>query len=505
MNDPQNEGQIRAEDEKLLQEAGYRQELDRRLSAFTNFAISMSTICILAGGLTSFHVGLCSVGGASVGLGWPTACLFSLIVALTMAQVASAFPTAGGPYHWASILGGKGWGWLTGCFNLAGLVTVLAAINAGACRFVVGTLSHTLDLSPTDVSPFAYALTGVALTVSQAFINHWGIRLTGRLIDLSGYLILVVSVLLTALLLVVGLAHHSFDLMRLVTFTNYSGPAGNGVWPETGNLAWLFVLGLLLPAYTITGFDASAHTAEETLDAAHSVPRGIIRAVWVSGLAGWVMLVALILAIPDMDEAAAMGDQSFFHILRSVLPSWLNTILYGGIIVAQYLCGLATLTSASRMTYAFARDGGLPLAGLLRMVSPERRSPWVAIWAVALATTMFTLAIPYEAIAAMCAVFLYISYVLPTALGLWAHGRRWTRMGPWHLGAWYRPLAALSLLGCGLLLVVGLQPPNEIAVWIVGGSLVGLALFWFTWLRQRFDGPPHAILHLLGRREEHKP
>src|SRR5690349_208207 len=102
-----------ADDVKTLEAMGYAQELLRRMSGFSNFAISLSIICILAGGVSSFQFGLCSVGGASIGLGWPLACLFSLVVAVTMGQVASAFPTAGGLYHWASILGGKGWGWVT--------------------------------------------------------------------------------------------------------------------------------------------------------------------------------------------------------------------------------------------------------------------------------------------------------------------------------------------------------------------------------------------------------
>src|SRR6266446_7231375 len=121
-----------SEDEKTLLSLGYKQELSRRMSGFSNYAISLSIICILAGGVTSFQVGFCSVGGASIGLGWPLVCAFSLVVALTMGQVASAFPTAGGLYHWASILGGKSWGWVTAWFNLAGLITMLAAINAGA-------------------------------------------------------------------------------------------------------------------------------------------------------------------------------------------------------------------------------------------------------------------------------------------------------------------------------------------------------------------------------------
>src|SRR4051794_25311944 len=118
-----------AEDVKLLHRMGYAQELLRRMSGFSNYAISLSIICILAGGITSFPMGFCRVGGGAIGLGWPLACLFSLAVAAAMGQLASAFPTAGGLYHWASILGGRGWGWAVAWFNLAGLITVLAAIN----------------------------------------------------------------------------------------------------------------------------------------------------------------------------------------------------------------------------------------------------------------------------------------------------------------------------------------------------------------------------------------
>src|ERR1700677_4955092 len=128
------------DDVKRLHAFGYGQELARRLGGFSNFALSLSIICILAGGVTSFHLGLCSVGGASIGLGWPLVGLFALAVAATMGQLASAFPTAGGLYHWSAILGGRGWGWTTAWFNLAGLITVLAAINVGTYRFAIAAL-----------------------------------------------------------------------------------------------------------------------------------------------------------------------------------------------------------------------------------------------------------------------------------------------------------------------------------------------------------------------------
>lgn len=477
MNSPETSA-----DEHLLARMGYRQELARRMSGFSNFAISLSIICILAGGITSFHVGLDSAGGISIGLGWPLTCLFSMCVAATMAQVASAFPTAGGLYHWGCMLGGRGCGWTTAWFNLAGLITVLAAINAGTYDFTLAAFG--LD----SAGPGVRLGLVVAMTLSQALLNHHGIRLTTRLTDASGWLILAVAAVLTVALLV---AAPHLDWSRLWTFQNFSGlPESSPVFPKQNNAGWLFALGLMLPAYTLTGFDASAHTAEETLDAARNVPRGIVRAVAVSGLAGWALVVAILLAIPDLPAGVAQGADVVHKTIRAVLPAPLATLLLAGIVLAQYLCGLAALTSSSRMMYAFARDGGLPGSSWLRRVQPASGSPSVAVWAAASVAAAVTLLLRYETIAAIGTVFLYVSYVLPVAAGAMAVGRTWHRMGPWQLGGAFRPLAVIAVLGCVFLMVVGVQPPNQQALPILGGTAVVMVVVWFGFERRRFQGPP---------------
>jgi amino acid transporter len=484
------------DDVRTLNRLGYAQQLDRGMSGFSNFAISLSIICILAGGVTSFHLGYCGVGGAAIGLGWPLACLLALVVALAMSQVASAFPTAGGLYHWASILGGRGWGWAAAWFNLAGLITVLAAINVGTYEFAIRAFAGRLGFDPRALGPAGAVAVQTAavllITASQAVFNHRGIRVTTRLTDFSGYWILVIATALTLALLAWA---PGLDPGRLVTFDNFShltdAKGEPLVWPPTDSVAWLFLLGLLLPAYTVTGFDASAHTAEETRGAARNVPRGIVRSVAVSGVFGWVMLCAVVLAAPDVAEAAREGEGAFLAITDGVLPAGLALPLYLGIAVAQYLCGLATVTSASRMAFAFARDGGLPFSRALSLVSPVYRTPPVAVWAVALLAVAFTAYTPvYSTITVVCTLFLYLSYVLPIGLGLLAYGRTWTRMGPWDLGGWYRPLAVLTVLGCALLFVIGVQPPNDKALWMVGGAVVLLMLTWYGYERRRFPGPP---------------
>jgi amino acid transporter len=488
---------ILAADAQLLHSLGYSQDLLRRMSGFSNYAISLSIICIVAGGITSFPLGLSSAGGAAVGLGWPACGLLSLCVALAMAQVASAFPTAGGLYHWAAILGGRGWGWLTAWFNLVGLITALAAINTGCYEFAVRALAGAFSIPIAEWDAATQATVQVAsvlaITVAQAVLNHLGIRLTALIVDFSGWWILLVAAALTAAMVLYAPA---LDGARLVTFTNYSGPAGGDVWPPTGKLAWLCLVGFLLPGYTITGFDASAHTSEETIGAAHHVPRGIVRSVAVSGVCGWLMLAAVVMAAPELDEAAAQGNLSFHWIVGQVLPARLWHVLAVGIVLAQFFCGLATVTSASRMAYAFARDGGLPYAERVRHVSRRYRTPAVAIWLVALLSVAFVVHTgTYSTITAACTICLYISYVIPSALGLFAYGRTWTRMGPWRLpGPMYRLMAVLSVLGCGLFLLVGVQPPNEKNLWTIAGALALTALVWFGYERRHFRGPPQGVL-----------
>ena len=152
---------VAAEDVRTLHRLGYERRNSRGcLGAFSNFAISLSIICILAGGITSFHLGICSVGGAAIGLGWPLVALFSLCVAAAMGQIASAFPTAGGLYHWSAILGGRGWGWITAWFNLrAGLRDACSPPSVTSASFEFGLARSCFDDTdglPASVRPSSW-------------------------------------------------------------------------------------------------------------------------------------------------------------------------------------------------------------------------------------------------------------------------------------------------------------------------------------------------------------
>jgi len=483
----QDEAHITA-DVKLLESLGYAQELKRRMSGFSNFAISFSVICILAGGITSLQLGTSAVGGAAAGIAWPIGVMFALMVALGMAQVASAYPTAGGLYHWSSILGGKGWGWATAWFNLLGLVFVTAAVNVGSYTLFTRLI---LPLFGVDLAKLTviHQIVGVTIiTATHALFNHLGIRITTALTDFSGYLIFLVSIVLTVAMLCCAPTH---DFSRLFHFTNFSGEAGGGVWPASQNGAYMLLLAMLWPIYTITGFDASAHTSEETVNAAINVPKGMLRSVYLSGIFGFVMVASFIVALPELGDGVKQGDNLFFWLMERVIPGWLKVPLEIGIVVANYLCGLACVTSASRMTYAFARDGGLP--AFLKKVSPSHGVPVAAIWVAAAAAVVSTLYAPaYTTLTVACVILLYISYVMPTLVGIFTYGKTWTRMGTFNLGpTLYRLTGVISVLGVLALIYAGIQPPNEKALPVIAVTSVLLLAVWHLGVKKRFAGPPH--------------
>lgn len=475
-------------DEALLEKMGYKQELSRRMGAFSNFAISFAIICVLAGGITAFPLALGAGGGLAVGLGWPVGAVFALLVASSMAQIASSYPTAGGLYHWSSILGGKGWGWATAWFNLLGLVFVVASVNFGVWDpFFKTLIAPLLGIDPAGLGWGTQTLFIAALTVSQAFLNHKFPNLTTKLTDLSGYLILAIVVVLIGSLL--AFSTTPFDLGRLFTFENFTGTEGSA-WPKMENMGVVFLAGLLLTVYTITGFDASAHTSEETHNAASVVPKGILTAVGWSALFGFLLVSTFVLVMPDIAEGVKQG-LGYFDAVLHILPAPLRVVLGIGIFFVNYLCALAGMTSTSRMGYAFARDGGLPASGLLKKVHPVHKTPVAAIWVSAACVVLATLyGGAFVVLSTGCAVMLYLSYVMPVAAGFFAEGKTWTHKGPFNLKGFSKPMAVLASLGGLVLAAVGSIPPNQKVFYLVVAMVVVLGVAWWGGLRKSFQGPP---------------
>ncbi len=471
-----------AHDKQVLHKLGYAQELSRRMSGFSNFAISFSIICILAGGISAFAAAFNALGSGGAFMIWLVGGVLALSVAFGMGQIASSFPTAGGLYHWSSHLGGKMWGWATAWFNLIGLICVVSSVDVLLYSIFFKGILLT-DTLKVDTATWGYwhqfIFMAIVLT-TQALLNHYGIELTTKVTDISGYLIFALTMILIVALF--AFSPVKLDITRLWTFTNFTGDPGGAVVPfRTESIAFAFLLGLVYVCYTITGFDASAHTSEETQDAQVNVPKGMWQAVFWSWVFGLVAVAAYVLTMPSIQEAGAAGWGSFDYMWNaSLMPQWLKIFLAVGLVAVNYMCALAGMTSCSRMMYAFARDGGLPASKSLAHVSTQYRTPTYAIWTSAALALLSTVYAPYDLVLAVaCAVFLYLSMVMPIAAGLRAEGTaKWKEKGPFNLGGLSKANAVLAIIFGITLAITGFFPPNEKVYYFTLFFVVALLGLW---------------------------
>lgn len=466
------------QDARELARLGYAQELLRGIGGFSNFAISFSIISILTGAVTLFDYGLSMGGPLEMTLGWPLATAGTLLVTLSMAELCSALPTSGGMYHWAAELGGPTWAWFTAWFNIVGLVTAIAGIDYGCAEFLVPLLGIE---SKHSTIFFVYAL----LLLSHALINHYGIRVVAYLNDFSVTVhILGVAVLMGALWIFAPKQPLRF-LLHAFSSSGLHAP-----------YFWLFLLGLLQAQWTYTGFDASAHVAEETVDPRRRAPWGMVMSVVVSGFFGYLLILSLTWVIPNISGALNTRDAqghdlpAVLAIVESTLGANAGKAVLILTVLAMWFCGLSAVTSISRTLYAFARDRGLPLSRVWSAISPRHRTPGAAIWlAVALASAAMIYSGSYSVVTSLSVVGFYLSYIIPVFLG-WRRKGEWVaKRGPWHLGASSNAVNILAVVWTVFICAIMVMPPNTRA----GLGMAGVILFLF-------------VLHRLsGRHEFQKP
>src|SRR5579864_8722559 len=371
-------------DVETLHRMGYAQELRRRMSGFSNFAISFTIISILSGCLTLYYFGMSNGGPMVINLGWPAVGIMVLIVGLAMAEVCSSYPTAGGLYYFAAKLGGKNgpaWSWFTGWFNLLGQIGITAGIDFGLALFADAFLNALFNY-PT--APWAVVLIYTVVLFVHGLLNTFGVGLVALLNDISVWWHLIgVAIIFVVLALVP--AHHQSIGFIFTKFVNNTGFSFAGV------PIYVFLIGLLLAQYTFTGYDASAHMTEETHNAAVSGPRGIVWSIVISLIAGWVLLLGVTGAIQNYSaEASATtpGAQIFLDAAGHNLGLFLLFVIIG----AQFYCGMSSVTANSRMIYAFSRDGAVPGSEFWHRINPRTRTPTNSIWFAAVGA--FILGLP---------------------------------------------------------------------------------------------------------------
>jgi amino acid transporter len=513
------------QDIKDLHGLGYAQELFRTMGGFSNFAISFSIISILTGAVILYDYGLAWAGKAAVSIGWPLITVFVLCIAAAMAEIASAYPTAGGLYYWASRMKNKNWGWWTAWLNLIGQFAIVAGINYAAAGFINATIIDRLvggTFNTTEIIPGV--LNGQLVTMGilmliQLGMNIAGINLVALLNQVSVWWHIAVVAIVALAVLLTGKPDESglglFAIQPLDTAGSWSndfGPISFVYGPAVSYPVILaFFFSLLQANWTYTGYDASAHVAEETIGARVSSAWGVFLSVAVSAIVGYIFLMALTLHTPNLsalfpaslnaDDAATYSQYYFgggvavISILVYNLGDFLGNLMAAGIAVAMAFCGLSAVAAAGRMLFAFSRDDGLPGAGWLKRVSHRYRTPANSLTAIVVVAWLFTVAAfivgtgtAIIIVTAISTIFLYAAYGVCIYLGL--RTSEWKEHRVWSLGRWSRPIAWIAVLWCLVLMVLFSFPTSGNISWpFMVITMLGLVVYYYAWARDRFKGP----------------
>ncbi|MGA2321905.1 MAG: amino acid permease, partial [Solirubrobacteraceae bacterium] len=459
-------------------------------------------------------------GPIAISIAWPLISVLVLCVAVSMSELASAMPTAGGIYYWASKLGGAGWGWFTGWFNLIGLVAVVASVDYVCSEFLTNLLglynvhfifNFTKAAAGTDVHYSAhvvFALFAIIL-IAGGLINVFSSHLVSVFNGISVWWH-VIGVAVIVVILIAVPSHHASLSYVFGHRINASGFSGHMYW------FYVLPLGFLLTMYTITGYDASAHVSEETHGAAESAPKGIWRSVFYSAVIGWIVLLAITFAVQKSHEAEII--KSGFPAL-TIFSTALSSAGAKAVIlissVGQLFCGVACLTSGSRMTFAFSRDGAVPGHSLWRRLSSKRTPTWSVLFVVLFALIVTIPAyfpnkkgtpVAFLAVTSISVIGLYIAYTIPVFL-------RWRmrdgfQAGPWTLGSkykWINPIAFVWVAICVIIFCLPFEPEGvffksgfnwsavNYAPIVTIGTMLAVTIWFATSAKRTFKGPIRTI------------
>jgi amino acid transporter len=503
-----------SDDERALAELGYKQELKRGWSSFSNFAISFTIISVLAGPFTTFSQAWNNGGPIAISIAWPLVSILILAVGFSMAELASAYPTAGGIYYWAYRLGGVRWAWFTGWFNLLGLVAIVASVDYACAIFMNATfglygLHFILNFGtskPQDILYHTFALFALILLL-HGLLNVFSSQLVSLFNRVSVWWH-VIGVGVIIVLLIAVPAHHQSLAWVFGHRINNSG--------FSHNMYWFYILpvGFLLTMYTFTGYDASAHLSEETRDASQAAAKGIWRSIFFSALVGWFVLLALLFAATHVGAINTAGGTA-----QSVLTTSLSTAAAKAVLVistiGQFFCGMGCVTAASRMNYAFSRDGAVPGHRFWRRLNRERVPTWSVLFVTVFALVITIPAIrgnhvgtpvAFYAVTAITTIALYIAYTIPVFLR-WRTGERF-KTGSWTLGAKYKWINLIAVGWVAICVIIFILPFTPTAVpfsshfsWsafnyaplVMVVVLIGVEVFWRVSARKTFTGPVRTV------------
>ena len=385
---------------------GYQQELHRSLGAFASFAAGFSFVSILTTVFQLFAFGF-AFGGPAFVWTWPIVFAGQFSVALIFAELASRYPVSGSIYQWSRRISTEFLGWFAGWFMMIGYIVSVSAI-AIALQVVLPSVWTGFQVihgssALTSSSGAANAIVfGSIVIIISTVIGNIGVGIMSRITRVGVACEIVGVVLLIALFF----AHAKRGASALL---HTNGVAGHGSY------VWPFLISALMACYVMYGFDSAGELSEETNSPRATAPRGILRAMVVSGVGGALLLVGALLAAPSL-LAPQLGTEGLAYVISSRLGTGLGKVLLVDVAIAILSAALAIQASASRVMFSMARDGRLPFSRRLAHVSDKRGTPAapnivVGLLAIALLVVNLGQAALFTDITGVAVVVVYLAYL----------------------------------------------------------------------------------------------
>ncbi|KAK8045038.1 GABA permease [Apiospora rasikravindrae] len=480
-----------------LAKMGYKSELPRSLSMLSVLGLSFAIMAVPYGLSTTFYISLANGQSVTVIWGWVLLSILSTAIAASLAEICSVYPTAGGVYYWAALLASPKWApiasWVTGWLTLVGNWTVTLSINFGGAQLILSAIS----LWDEDYVATAW----------QTVLMFWAVTLLCYTINVFGAkhldLINTVCIYWTGssiiIILIVLLAMAPEKRSGEFVFTHYDASISG--WP----LGWSFFVGLLQPAYVLTGYGMVASMCEEVQSPEREVPKAIVLSVVAAGFTGLIFLIPVLFVLPDVSILLAIANgQPIGYIFKNATGSAGGGFGLLFLILGIWLfAGVGSLTAASRCTYAFARDGAIPGSGLWKKVNKKFDIP---LWALTLSAVVdcllgliyFGSTAAFSSFTGVATICLSTSYGLPILVSV-CRGRKNITHATFSLGKFGFVINIATLLWIVLAIflfcmptnLAGLSPETMNYASVVFAAFASISLIWyFVWGRKHFSGPP---------------
>ncbi len=501
-------GAIESEDARL-ESLGYKPQLNRVLGLFANFAVAFTYLSPMVGIYSLFVLGVGTGGPAYIWLTWLPV-IGMLFVALVFGELASHYPVAGALFQYSKFSVGPRYGWFVGWFYGFALLITVAAVDTGVVSYVTALTHNWFGWNLNAADHTTILLITMILLAIQTSLNITGARVMGDVAKFGVY-VEILGTLGIAIILAIHGFHHSLGFLFKTDDVQHvaSNPLGlnfHGSWLGAA------VIAVLAPVYIFYGFEAAGDISEETKDAGRQVPKAMRWALIWGGIASFILIGALLLAMPEHNPIAATIKGGGIPFILGELPSWLQDCLLLLIIFAFFSCGTSIQGAGSRLAFSYARDGALPGSGWISRVNSRFKTPVNALLAGAVVTVLFALLvyaspahnyhflfITYPAnVNGLVALVsfgvsgIYLAFFLTVIAAIVARARGWVPEGKFTLGKWGWPVCIIALVYLGLMLVnvvvpTGLSSPRGyfnldwITLVVIAVIAIVGALYLFIW------------------------